>query len=131
MNAFKRFLTTMREAVRGHDFLGVGAGSDGTAGYASGGDGGCGYGFGICPGRGGVPGAVRSLMGRHAEMCSVLGELARLRKPTQKVNLREIPASYRAIFSNPLAKYCFGGVLMEGIFLFGIFPYVAQLLHQI
>jgi DHA1 family inner membrane transport protein len=52
-------------------------------------------------------------------------------KPTQKVNLREIPASYRAIFANPLTKYCFGGVLMEGIFLFGIFPYVAQLLHQI
>ncbi len=52
-------------------------------------------------------------------------------KPTQKVNLREIPASYRAIFSNPLTKFCFGGVLMEGIFLFGIFPYVAQLLHQI
>jgi Arabinose efflux permease len=40
-------------------------------------------------------------------------------------------ASYRAIFANPLTKYCFGGVLMEGIFLFGIFPYVAQLLHQI
>jgi predicted MFS family arabinose efflux permease len=52
-------------------------------------------------------------------------------KPTQKVNLREIPASYRTIFANPLTKYCFGGVLMEGIFLFGIFPYVAQLLHQI
>jgi len=52
-------------------------------------------------------------------------------KPTQKVNLREIPASYRVIFTNPLAKFCFGGVLMEGIFLFGIFPYVATLLHQI
>src|SRR5262249_12594235 len=44
---------------------------------------------------------------------------------------REIPASYRVIFTNPLAKFCFGGVLMEGIFLFGIFPYVATLLHQI
>ena len=52
-------------------------------------------------------------------------------KPTQKVNLREIPGSYRTIFTNPLAKFCFGAVLMEGIFLFGIFPYVAQLLHQI
>ena len=52
-------------------------------------------------------------------------------KPTQKVNLREIPGSYRTIFANPLTKFCFGGVLMEGIFLFGIFPYVAQLLHQI
>jgi predicted MFS family arabinose efflux permease len=52
-------------------------------------------------------------------------------KPSQKVNLREIPASYRLIFTNPMAKFCFGGVLMEGIFLFGIFPYVAPLLHQI
>jgi MFS transporter, DHA1 family, inner membrane transport protein len=52
-------------------------------------------------------------------------------KPTQKVNVREIPASYRTIFTNPLAKFCFGAVLMEGIFLFGIFPYVAQLLHEI
>jgi predicted MFS family arabinose efflux permease len=52
-------------------------------------------------------------------------------RPPQRVNLHEIPTSYRAIFSNPLTKYCFGGVLMEGIFLFGIFPYVAPLLHQI
>jgi predicted MFS family arabinose efflux permease len=52
-------------------------------------------------------------------------------KPREKVNLREIPASYRLIFTNPMAKFCFGGVLMEGIFLFGIFPYVAPLLHQI
>jgi len=51
------------------------------------------------------------------------------RPPPQTINLRSVPASYRAILSHPMAKFCFGGVLMEGIFLFGFFPYVAPLLH--
>jgi DHA1 family inner membrane transport protein len=37
--------------------------------------------------------------------------------------------NYRAIFRNPLAKYCFGAVFIEAIFLFGIFPYMATMLH--
>jgi MFS transporter, DHA1 family, inner membrane transport protein len=37
--------------------------------------------------------------------------------------------NYRAVFSNPLAKYCFGGVFMEAIFLFGVFPYMAVMLR--
>ncbi|MGZ3409915.1 MAG: MFS transporter [Xanthobacteraceae bacterium] len=51
------------------------------------------------------------------------------RKPPERVNLRSIPATYLAMFRHPMAKYCFGGVLMEGIFLFGFFPYVAPFLH--
>jgi predicted MFS family arabinose efflux permease len=51
-------------------------------------------------------------------------------KPPMTVDLRAIPASYRAIFANPLAKFCFGAVLIEGAFLFGLFPYVAPLLHD-
>ncbi len=51
------------------------------------------------------------------------------RKPPERVDLRSIPATYRAMFRHPMAKYCFGGVLMEGIFLFGFFPYVAPFLH--
>ena len=35
---------------------------------------------------------------------------------------------FRAIFTNPLAKICFGSVFLEGIALFGVFPYVATLL---
>lgn len=50
-------------------------------------------------------------------------------RPPQTIDLKAIPASYRAILSHPLAKYCFGGVLMEGIFLIGLFSYVAPLLH--
>lgn len=51
------------------------------------------------------------------------------RKPPERVDLRSIPATYLAMFRHPMAKYCFGGVLMEGIFLFGFFPYVAPFLH--
>src|SRR6188472_3028832 len=38
--------------------------------------------------------------------------------------------NYRAVFSNPLAKYCFGAVFIEALFLFGVFPYMAILLRD-
>jgi predicted MFS family arabinose efflux permease len=38
--------------------------------------------------------------------------------------------SYKMVFSNPRAKYVYLGVLLEGIAIFGIFPFVAILLHQ-
>jgi predicted MFS family arabinose efflux permease len=38
--------------------------------------------------------------------------------------------SYKAIFANPRAKWTYLGVLMEGIAIFGIFPFVAILLHE-
>jgi predicted MFS family arabinose efflux permease len=38
--------------------------------------------------------------------------------------------SYRAVFSNPRAKFCYLGVLLEGIAIFGLFPFVAILLHE-
>ena len=40
-------------------------------------------------------------------------------KPPRTIDLRSVPANYRAIFTNPLAKFCFGGVLIEGVFLLG------------
>jgi predicted MFS family arabinose efflux permease len=39
-------------------------------------------------------------------------------------------ANFRAIFSNPLAKVCFGAVFLEGAFLFGLFPHMAALLYE-
>jgi predicted MFS family arabinose efflux permease len=51
------------------------------------------------------------------------------RKPPERVDLRSLPAAYMAIFRHPAAKFCFGGVMMEGIFLTGFFPYVAPALH--
>ena len=38
--------------------------------------------------------------------------------------------NYRAVFRNPLAKYCFGAVFVEAIFLFGVFPYMAVMLRN-
>jgi predicted MFS family arabinose efflux permease len=52
------------------------------------------------------------------------------RKPPRTVDLRAVPASYRALFANPLAKFCFGAVLLEGIFLMGAFPFIAPFLHD-
>ena len=39
-----------------------------------------------------------------------------------------VKANYRGIFADPRAKFCFGSVFFEGIFIHGIFPYVAILL---
>ncbi|NWG26379.1 MAG: MFS transporter [Pseudorhodoplanes sp.] len=50
--------------------------------------------------------------------------------PQQRMpfDLRTVPASYRAIFANPRAKVCYSAVLVEGIAIFGMFPFVALLL---
>ena len=39
-------------------------------------------------------------------------------------------ANFRSIFADPRAKICFGSVFLEAIFIHGLFPYVAILLHQ-
>jgi predicted MFS family arabinose efflux permease len=46
-----------------------------------------------------------------------------------RLDLAALAAGYRTIFTNPLAKFCYGAVLLEGIFLFGLFPFIATLLH--
>jgi len=46
----------------------------------------------------------------------------------QPFDLRAIPRSWLKVMSNPLAKFCYGSVFLEGIFVFGLFPYVALLL---
>ena len=45
-------------------------------------------------------------------------------------DLKTLIPNYRAVFSNPLAKYCFGAVFVEALFLFGVFPYMAVLLRE-
>jgi len=44
-------------------------------------------------------------------------------------DLSTIGPNYRAIFGNPLAKICFGAVIVEAVFMYGIFPHMASLLH--
>jgi predicted MFS family arabinose efflux permease len=54
----------------------------------------------------------------------------RMSETPGRFDLSSFIPNYRAVFSNPLAKYCFGAVFLEAIFLFGVFPYVAVLLHN-
>ncbi|MBI1204328.1 MAG: MFS transporter [Rhodopseudomonas sp.] len=39
-------------------------------------------------------------------------------------------AGYKAIFSNRLAKFCFGAVFVEGSLMYGVFPHLAALFHD-
>jgi predicted MFS family arabinose efflux permease len=52
------------------------------------------------------------------------------KEETRGFDLSTIGPNYRAIFSNPLAKYCFGAVFVEAVFLFGLFPHMAALLKE-
>ncbi len=45
-------------------------------------------------------------------------------------NLTLIRANYARILANPLAKYCYGAVAIEGAFIYGFLPYVAALLEE-
>jgi DHA1 family inner membrane transport protein len=47
-----------------------------------------------------------------------------------RFDLSNLVPNYRAIFSNPLAKYCFGAVFIEAIFMYGSFPYMAVMLSR-
>lgn len=49
-------------------------------------------------------------------------------RPRPQFNLPAVASNYRGIFADPRAKFCFGAVFFEGIFIHGIFPYVAILL---
>jgi MFS transporter, DHA1 family, inner membrane transport protein len=41
-----------------------------------------------------------------------------------------ISENYRSIFANPLAKICFGAVFLEAVFMYGVFPYIATMMHE-
>jgi MFS transporter, DHA1 family, inner membrane transport protein len=46
-----------------------------------------------------------------------------------RLDLSALIPNYRAVFTNPMAKYCFGAVFLEAVFMFGVFPYMAELLR--
>lgn len=48
-----------------------------------------------------------------------------------RFDLSTLIPNYRVIFNNPMAKYCFGAVFVEAVFLFGVFPYMAGLLQTV
>jgi MFS transporter, DHA1 family, inner membrane transport protein len=49
------------------------------------------------------------------------------RKPTP-FNLGSVLAGFRSVLADPRAKVCFGAVFLEGLFIQGLFPYVALML---
>jgi predicted MFS family arabinose efflux permease len=48
----------------------------------------------------------------------------------KKFDLSTLGPNYRTIFRNPLTKICFGAVFLEALFMYGVFPHMATLLHQ-
>ncbi len=46
-------------------------------------------------------------------------------------NLSAMQAGYKAIFANRLAKFCFGAVFVEGALMYGVFPHLAALFHEV
>ena len=65
------------------------------------------------------------VLGLIAMVASAIGFRGVSSSAATRIDIRAIPATYVAIFRNPLAKICFGAVLIEAICLFGLFPYVA------
>lgn len=51
-------------------------------------------------------------------------------KSEERFDLAYALNGYKTIFANPRAKWTYLGVLLEGVAIFGIFPFVAILLHQ-
>lgn len=51
-------------------------------------------------------------------------------QPPKQINMRGIFANFRAIFADRRAKYCFGAVYIEGLCLFGLFPFISLILHE-
>ncbi len=52
------------------------------------------------------------------------------KEATGRFHLTTLVGNYRAIFRNPLAKICFGAVFCEAVFMYGVFPHIATMMHQ-
>jgi MFS transporter, DHA1 family, inner membrane transport protein len=70
-----------------------------------------------------------ALFGAIALVAAVFGFRGQSEAPG-RFDFSAIVPNYRAIFENPLAKICFGAVFFEAVFMYGIFPYIATMLHQ-
>jgi len=45
-------------------------------------------------------------------------------------DLQVTVTNYVTIFRNPLAKICFGAVFLEALFMYGVFPHIATMMHN-
>ena len=53
-----------------------------------------------------------------------------MKESAGRFDLTTLVPNYRAILSNPMAKFCFGTVFVEAVCMFGVFPYMAGLLQS-
>ena len=72
---------------------------------------------------------VTGALGLAATLIAVPG-FRGMADATGRFDLSTMLPNYRAIFRNPLAKICFGTVFLEAVFMYGVFPYVATMLHE-
>jgi predicted MFS family arabinose efflux permease len=71
-----------------------------------------------------------AMLAAFALAIMVAGLHGRVKDKRQRFRIAGQVENFRAIFSNPLAKVCFGAVFLEGVFFFGLFPHMAALLYE-
>jgi DHA1 family inner membrane transport protein len=74
---------------------------------------------------------VFGVFGLFALIMSITAFVAlRGRDQTKRAPFRlaSVAAGFRSVFADPRAKVCFGSVFLEGLFIHGVFPYVALML---
>ncbi len=71
-----------------------------------------------------------TLCGTIALLLGIWGFRGVKHEKGERFDLAFAANSYKTIFANPRSKWTYLGVLMEGIAIFGIFPFVAILLHE-
>jgi predicted MFS family arabinose efflux permease len=66
--------------------------------------------------------------GAAAFVASRFGFAGQEKSTGARLEIHAIAGLFRAIFGNPRAKICYAAVFLEGVAIFGLFPYVALLL---
>lgn len=73
------------------------------------------------------------LLGAIVTATAAVGAMWKLREPRKvtpaPLSLRDALGRYRLVFANPKSWLCFGTVFLEAIAIFGVTPYVAEVLE--
>jgi DHA1 family inner membrane transport protein len=64
-------------------------------------------------------------------LAAAIPGLRSLTETTRPFDFAALGPNYSTIFHNPLAKICFSTVFLEATFMYGCFPYIATMLHEI
>jgi DHA1 family inner membrane transport protein len=63
-------------------------------------------------------------------LCAAVVGFRGFSEPAGRFDMSNFGSNWAAIFRNPLAKICFGAVFLEAVFMYGVFPHVATLMHD-